>query len=56
MDQDPSKSVITDVYNASTLGIPNDPIFGGKLMIVLLHSINFLGQFANHYDAIYRLE
>ena len=55
-DQDPSKWVTTDVYNASTLGIPNDPIFGGKSLIVLFHSINFSGPTANHYDAIYRLQ
>ena len=55
-DQDPSKWVTTDVYNASTLGIPNDPIFGGESLIVLFHSTNFSGPSANHYDAIYRLQ
>ena len=44
------------MYNASTLGIPNDPIFGGESLIVLFHSINFSGPSANHYDAIYRLQ
>ena len=37
-------------------GIPNDPILGGKSIIVLFHSIPFSGPFANHYDAIYRLQ
>ena len=29
-DKDPSKWVITDVYNANTLGISNDPIYERK--------------------------
>ena len=45
-----------NICYASTLGIPNDPIFGGKSLIVLFHSINFSGPSANHYDAIYRLQ
>ena len=41
-DIDPSKWVITDVYDESTLVRPNDPIFGNKSLVVLFHSINFL--------------
>ena len=52
-DKDPSKWVITDVYDENTLGIPNYPIFEGKLMIVLFHNINFSGSRANHYDPVY---
>ena len=52
-DKDPSKWVITDVYDENTLGIPNDPIFEGKSLIVLFHSINFSGSRANHYDPVY---
>ena len=55
-DQDPSKWVITDVYNENTFGISNDPIFEGKSLIVLFHSINFSGPSANHYDAIYNFQ
>ena len=55
-DQDPSKWVITDVYNENTLGISNDPIFEGKSLIVLFHSINISGPSANHYDAIYNFQ
>ena len=55
-DIDPSKWVITDVYDANTLGIPNDPIFGNKSLVVLFHSINFSGLSANHYDAIYKFQ
>ena len=50
---DPSKWVITDVYNANTLGIPSDPIYGGRHLIMLFHSINFSGSCCNHYDALY---
>ena len=52
-DTDPSKWVITDVYNANTLGIPSDPIYGGRHLIMLFHSINFSGSCCNHYDALY---
>ena len=55
-DKDPSIWVITDVYNENTLGIPNDPIDAGKSLIVLFHSINRSGPFANHYDAVYKLQ
>ena len=55
-DTDPSKWVITDVYNANTLGIPNDPIYEGKSLIVLFNSINHCGSGANHYDAIYMVQ
>ena len=55
-DINPSKWVITDVYDANTLGIPNDPIFGNKSLVVLFHSINFSGLSANHYDAIYKFQ
>ena len=43
-EKDPSKWVITEVYNENTLDIPSDPIFVGKSMIVLFHSINFFGH------------
>ena len=56
IDIDPSKWVITDVYDSNTLGIPNDPIFGNKSLVVLFHSINFSGLSANHYDAIYKFQ
>ena len=52
-DTDPIKWVITDVYNANTLGIPSDPIYGGRHLIVLFHSINFSGSCCNHYDVLY---
>ena len=52
-DTNPTKWVITDVYNANTLGIPSDPIYGGRHLIVLFHSINFSGACCNHYDALY---
>ena len=55
-DSDPSKWVITDVYNANTIDIPNDPIYKGKSLIVLFHSINHCGSGANHYDAIYMVQ
>ena len=55
-NQDPSKWVITDVYSGHTLGIPNDPIFEGKYLVVLFHSIGFSGPSANHYDAVYKLQ
>ena len=55
-DQDSSKWVITDVYNANTLGILNDPIYEGKSIIVLFHSINHVGSGANHYKAIYMVQ
>ena len=55
-DQDPSKWVITDIYNENTLGISNDPIFEGQSLIVLFHSINFSGPSANHYNAIYNFQ
>ena len=54
-DQDPYKWLVTDVYNENTLGIANDPIFEGKSLIVLFHSINS-GPSANHYDAIYNFQ
>ena len=53
---DPSRWVITDVYDANTLSIPNDPIFGNKSLVVLFHSINFSGLSANHYDAICKFQ
>ena len=53
-DNDPTKWVITEVYNENTLGIPNDPIYEGKSLMVLFHSINFSGPSANHYDALYK--
>ena len=34
-DKEPSIWVITDVNNENTLGIPNDPIYAGKSLIVL---------------------
>ena len=49
-DTDPIKWVITDVH---TLGIPSDPIYGGRHLIVLFHSINFSGSCCNHYDVLY---
>ena len=52
-DTYPIKWVITDVYNANTLGIPSDPIYGGRHLIVLFHSINFSGSCCNHYDVLY---
>ena len=52
-DIDPTKWVITDVYNANTLGKPSDPIYGGRHLVVLFHSINFSGSCCNHYDALY---
>ena len=52
-DPDPSKWVITDVYDETTFGIPNDPIYEGKSLYVLFHSINHSGSGANHYDAVY---
>ena len=55
-DTDSSKWVITDVYTANTLAIPNDLIYEGKSLIVLFHSINNCGSGANHYDAIYMVQ
>ena len=55
-NQDPSKWVKTYVYNGHTLGKPNDPIFEGKYLIVLFHSIGFSGPSSNHYDAVYKLQ
>ena len=52
-DTDPTKWVTTDVYNANTLGIPSDPIYGGRHLIVLFNSINFYEACCNHYDALY---
>ena len=52
-DTEPIKWVITDVYNANTLGIPSDPIYGRRHLIVLFHGINFSGACCNHYDALY---
>ena len=52
-DTDPAKWVITDVYNVNTLGIPSDPIYEGRHLIVLFHSIYFFGACCNNYDAIY---
>ena len=52
-DIDPTKWVITDVYNSNTLGKPSDPIYGGRHLVVLFHSINFSGSCCNHYDALY---
>ena len=54
-DTDPSKWVITDVYNANTISIPNDPIYEGIPLVVLFHSINFSGSCSNHYDVVYPL-
>ena len=51
-DTDPTKWVITDVYNVNTLGIYSDPIYGGRHLTVLFHSINFSGSCCNHYDAL----
>ena len=56
IDKDPSRWVITDVYNENTLGIPSNQIFHSKSLIVLFHSINFSCPSANHYDAIYNLD
>ena len=36
-DIDPSKWVITEVYNEYTLGIPNDPIYETKLSMRINH-------------------
>ena len=33
-DPDPSKWVITDVYDETTFGIPNDPIYEGKSLCI----------------------
>ena len=52
-DTDPIKWVITDVYTENTIGIPSNPIYGGRHLIVLFHSINFSGSCCNHYDALY---
>ena len=49
----PSQWAITDVYSNNTFNIANDPIFEGRTLSVLFHSINCSGQNANHYDAIY---
>ena len=53
---DPSNWVITEVYNEASFGILNDPIFEGKSLIVLFHSINYSGSGSNHYDAIYKFQ
>ena len=55
-DKDSSIWVITDVCNENTLGIPNDIIYAGKSLIVLFHCINRSEPFANHYDAVYKLQ
>ena len=55
-DLDPSKWAITDVYDETSFSIPNDPIFQGKSLYVLFHSINHSGKGANHYDAVYMLQ
>ena len=55
-DIDHSKWVITDVYDANTLSIPNDPIFGNKSLVVPFHSINFFGPSGNHYDVVYAFQ
>ena len=52
-DPDPSKWVNTDVYDETTFGIPNDPIYEGNSLYVLFHSINHSGSGTNHYDAVY---
>ena len=44
------------VYPEYTLGIPNDPIYEGKSLIVLFHSITHCGSGVNHYDAIYMVQ
>ena len=52
-DPNPSKWAITEIYDENTFSIPNDPIYEGKSLTVLFHSINFSGPSCNHYDAIY---
>ena len=52
---DPSKLVITDVYDETTFSIPNDPLYEGKSIYVLFNSINHSGSGANHCDVVYRL-
>ena len=47
--------VITDVFRESNFGIPNDPIFEGRTLYVLFHSINCSGSSGNHFDALYDL-
>ena len=41
-DTDLAKWVITNVYNVNTLGIPSDPIYEGRHLIVFFHSINMV--------------
>ena len=48
----PIKWVITDVYNANTLRIPSHPIYGGRHLIMLFHSVNFSGSCCNHYEVL----
>ena len=43
-DPDPFKWVITDVYDETTFGLPNDPIYEGKSLYVSFHSINHSGS------------
>ena len=52
-DTDPSRWVITDVYNEATFSLPNDPIYQGTSLLVLFLSINHYGSCSNHYDAVY---
>ena len=54
-DTDPTNRVITDVYNANTLGIPSERIFMGRHLIVLFHNINLSGYCCNHYYALYQV-
>ena len=52
VDTDTFKWLITNIYDDNALGVLSDPIYGGKHLIMLFHSINFSGSCCNHYDAL----
>ena len=51
-DLDPTRGLITEVYHRNTLDIDNDPIFEGRTLLLLNHSIDYSGSCGYHYYAL----
>ena len=52
-DHNPTKWAFIDVYKQSSLDLPMNPLFQGKSLVLLFHSVNFSGPDGHHYDPLY---